>query len=146
MAGSPRCLSDHPPFSICRGENWTIRMLNALMRSPAWRTTAVILTWDDFGGFYDHVAPPHPDIYGLGPRVPMILISPRVRSGVDHEAMSFDSMTNLVEAIFDLPRLPQQRTDSPRGSDPPARSDMLGAFDFTGTPTAPLLLAQRKCP
>src|SRR4029453_6476547 len=61
----PLGVSDHPPGSLCGGENWTVTMLNALMRRPKlWRTTAVILTWDDFGGYYDHVEPPHSDIYG----------------------------------------------------------------------------------
>jgi phospholipase C len=50
--------SDQPPASVCEGENWTVRQLNALMTSPLWSSTAVFLTWDDFGGFYDHVAPP----------------------------------------------------------------------------------------
>jgi phospholipase C len=141
----PLPVSDHPPGSICRGENWTVRMLNALMESREWGRTAVVMTWDDFGGFYDHVAPPHPDIYGLGPRVPMILISPWARGGVDHDPMSFDSMTNLVEAIFGLPRLLQQRVDTPKGSDPAAADDMLDAFDFTGPPVPPLTLHERRC-
>src|SRR5439155_17564017 len=106
----PIKLSDHPPNSICRGENWTVRFLNALMRSDDWDSTAVVLTWDDYGGFYDHVAPPHPDPYGLGPRVPTIIISPWARRGVDHEVMSFDSMLRLAETVFDLPVLPMQRT------------------------------------
>jgi phospholipase C len=145
-------LSDHPPASMCKGENWTVRMLNALMRSPEWSSTAVVLTWDDFGGFYDHVAPPHPDIYGLGPRVPAIIISPWVRSGspddpfVNHTPMSFDSVLNFIETIFDVPRLPDQRVDEPRGSDIPARVNMLSAFDFgKANPTSKLILDQRKC-
>ena len=142
----PLGVSDHPPGSICGGENWTVGMLNALMRSPEWNSTAVVLTWDDFGGFYDQVSPPHPDIYGLGPRVPMILISPWAKHGIDHEAMSFDSVTNLVEAIFGLPPLRQQRVDQPAGSDPPAGNDMLGAFDFSQAPIPSLILKERNCP
>ena len=142
----PLGVSDHPPGSICGGENWTVGMLNALMRSPEWNSTAVVLTWDDFGGFYDQVPPPHPDIYGLGPRVPMILISPWAKHGIDHEAMSFDSVTNLVEAIFGLPPLRQQRVDQPAGSDPPAGNDMLGSFDFSQAPIPPQILKERNCP
>src|SRR2546422_8414005 len=57
--------SEHPPQSMCRGENWTVQTINAVMQSRYWSSTVIVLTWDDFGGFYDHVAPPHPDIYGL---------------------------------------------------------------------------------
>jgi phospholipase C len=135
----PIQVSDHPPNSICEGENWTVRMLNALMRSNEWKSTAVVLTWDDFGGFYDHVAPPHPDPYGLGARVPAIVISPWARRGVNHEEMSFDSMLRLAETVFDLPVLPAQR---PTGA---GANDMLGAFDFEQRPLPPLILPPRDC-
>lgn len=49
--------SEHPPGSMCEGENWTVSVLNAVMQGPDWDSTAVFVTWDDFGGFYDHVAP-----------------------------------------------------------------------------------------
>ena len=62
--------SEHPPQSMCAGENWTVKAIDAIMQSRYWDSTAIVVTWDDFGGFYDHVAPPHPDIYGFGPRVP----------------------------------------------------------------------------
>ena len=99
-------LSDHPPTSICAGEIWFVTEMNGLMRSPYWSSTAVILTWDDFGGFYDHVPPPHVDLYGLGPRVPAIVISPWARSGfIDHDTMEFASVLRFIETIFDLPPL-----------------------------------------
>src|SRR5690242_1089314 len=51
--------SDHPGGpSLCAGENWTARMVNTVMRSPLWKSTAIVIVWDDFGGFYDHVTPP----------------------------------------------------------------------------------------
>jgi phospholipase C len=140
----PYSLSDHPPHSFCAGENWTVRFLNAVMRSPQWDSTAVILTWDDFGGFYDHVPPPHLDIYGLGPRVPAIIVSPWASQGILHETLSFDSVLNLMETVFSLPRLPQQRPVM--GNDDPAGNDMLSAFDFAQTPRTPLVLRQRTCP
>jgi len=139
----PLYRSDHPPGSICLGEDWTVRMLNTLMKSPDWGSTAVILTWDDFGGFFDHVAPPHPDLNGLGPRVPAIIISPWARVTVNHQQMSFDSVLNLVETLFNLPRLGQQRL--PIGGDMAAGNTMLGAFDFTQKPRPRLLLRQRNC-
>ena len=137
--------SDHPPGSICAGENWTVEYLNALMQSPDWSTTAVVLTWDDFGGFFDHVAPPHPDLYGLGPRVPTIIISPWARVTVNHEQLSFDSVLNFIETIFNLQPLPLQRTQS--GNDTAAGNDMLSAFNFDKTtPTPRLVLHPRTCP
>src|SRR5207249_4754445 len=93
-----------------------------VMRGPDWRSTAVVLAWDDFGGFYDHVPPPHTDVYGLGPRVPAIVISPWARRGfVDSSTLEFSSMLRLVERIHGL------RTLAPRDH---VAGDMLEAFDF----------------
>jgi phospholipase C len=139
----PYNFSDHPPHSICKGEDWTVKMLNAVMGSPDWESTVVVVTWDDFGGFYDHVPPPHSDIYGLGPRVPAIIISPWAQPGINHEPMSFDSVLNLMESVFDLPRLPQQR--QAQGPDDPAGNDLLDAFDFNREPLGKLVLKQRDC-
>jgi phospholipase C len=130
-------VSDHPPTSMCRGEDWTVQVLNALMRSRYWSSTAVILTWDDFGGFYDHVPPPHVDIYGLGPRVPAIIISPFAkREYVDHDTLEFASVLKFIETIFDLPSLTSR--DGTAG-------DMLDAFDFRQRPVPPLIRPQRDC-
>jgi len=134
----PFAQSEHPPTSMCVGENWTVQVLNALMRSPEWSSTAVVLTWDDFGGFYDHVAPPHVDLYGLGPRVPALIISPYARPGyVDHTGYEFASVLRFIETIFDVPPLTTRDATS---------NDMLGAFDFTQRPLPPLLQHQRHCP
>jgi phospholipase C len=131
-------LSDHPPASICAGENWLVDVLNELGTSRYWANTAVVVTWDDFGGFYDHVAPPHVDIYGLGPRVPAIVISPYARRGfLDHHVMEFSSVLRFIEKIFRLPAMTQRDRTS---------DDMLSAFDFTQAPQPPLLLQQRSCP
>jgi phospholipase C len=133
----PVALSDHPPASICEGENWTVRLLNALQRSPEWRSTAVILTWDDFGGFYDHVPPPHLDLYGLGPRVPAIVISPWAqRSFVDHDPSEFSSVLKLIERRWGL------RSLGPRDKQ---TNDLLEAFDFSQRPIPPLVLRPRDC-
>jgi phospholipase C len=130
--------SDHPPASICLGESWTVRMINAVMRSPYWKDTAIFLTWDDFGGFYDHVAPPHLDYVSLGPRVPTIVISPYARRHtVDHAMLEFDSLLKFVEDDFSLPRLNDR--------DRKARS-MLSSFDFNQEPAPPLVLTPRRCP
>jgi phospholipase C len=134
----PVPLSDHPGYNgLCPGENWTVHILNALMRSPEWKHMAIVLTWDDFGGFYDHVPPPHVDLYGMGPRVPAIIISPWSRSGfIDHELMEFASVLKLIETIFDLPSLTERDREA---------NDMLEAFDFRQPPLPPLLLEPRDC-
>jgi phospholipase C len=134
----PFALSDHPPTSMCAGEDWTVEYLNALMKSQYWDSTAVILTWDDFGGFYDHVAPPHVDLYGLGPRVPAIVISPYARPGfIDHTTYEFASVLRFIETIFDVPPLTSRDAQA---------ADMLSAFDFSQQPLDPLVLHQRRCP
>jgi phospholipase C len=150
----PLEVSDHPPGSLCAGENWTVAMLNALMQEPKlWRSTAVILTWDDFGGYYDHVEPPHSDIYGYGPRVPMLVISPWARRGVNHEDMAPDSVLNLIEELFGIDPLHDQRVADPDLSTEadPSRNDLLGgngtegAFQFD-EPLRPMMLRPRDCP
>jgi phospholipase C len=131
--------SDHPGYGdLCAGENWTVRMINAIMRGPDWRSTAIVLTWDDFGGFYDHVPPPHVDIYGMGPRVPALVISPWARRGfVFHETAEFSSVLRLIERVFRLPALTERDRQA---------NDMLGAFDFLQEPQPKMLLHERDCP
>ncbi len=130
--------SDHPDLgTLCNGENWTVRTLNAIMQSPAWKHTAVFLTWDDFGGFYDHVAPPHVDLYGYGPRAPLLVISPYARpSFVFHETSDFSSVLRFMEVLYGLPSL----TDRDRRA-----NDLLDAFDFGQRPQRPLVLRERDC-
>ena len=133
----PVALSEHPPASICNGENWTVRAMDAVMRGPDWDSTAVVLVWDDFGGFYDHVPPPHLDIYGLGPRVPAIIISPWARPGfVDSAPLEFSSVLRMIERIHGLQTLgPRDRI----------AGDLLETFDFGGEPRDPLPLEERDC-
>jgi phospholipase C len=112
--------------------------MNKLMSSRYWSSTAVIVTWDDFGGFYDHVPPPHVDLYGLGPRVPAIVISPWARRGyVDHDVMEFASVLRFIETVFDLPPLTSRDANT---------SDMLSAFDFTQPARPAFFLKPRACP
>jgi len=134
----PVPLSDHPPHSICDGQNWLVDTLNTLMRSKYWSSTAVVVTWDDFGGFYDHVPPPHLDLYGLGPRVPAMVISPWARRGlIDHDQMDFASVLKFIETIFDLPSLTDRDAKA---------NDMLSAFDFRHAPQPAVLLPDLSCP
>lgn len=130
--------SEHPPYSTCVGENWTVRVLNALMQSREWAHTAVFLTWDDFGGFYDHVPPPRYSLLALGPRVPTIVLSPYARSHyVDHTVYDFSSILKFIENRFGLPRL--TRYDR--------RAESIGrSFSFHQKPDPPLMLKPRSCP
>jgi phospholipase C len=133
----PQYLNEHPPHGICQGENWTVRRLNLLMESRYWDSTVVFLTWDDFGGFYDHVPPPHVDLYGMGPRVPALVISPWARGGhIDHRTYDFSSILKTIEELYGLPSLGQR--------DAHARP-MWNSFDFNQVPLDPLPLKRRWC-
>lgn len=130
--------SEHPPASVCAGENWTVQQLNAIMQSAAWDSTAIFVTWDDFGGFYDHVAPSVVDRFGLGPRVPLLIISPFAREGVvSHTPYEFSSVLRFIEDRYGLAPLTDR--DATAGN-------LLDAFDFTQAPAPPLILATRACP
>jgi len=129
--------SEHPPASTCVGENSTVAEVNAIMRSPYWKNTVIFLTWDDAGGFYDHATPPHVDAWGLGPRVPTIVISPYARRGyVDHTPYEFSSILRFVEDRFGLDPLTARDRQA---------TGMAPSFDFNQPPAAPLLLQQRAC-
>ncbi len=95
--------SEHPPASICTGENWTVQQVNAIMESKFWRSTAIFITWDDWGGYYDHVPPPTVDYFGLGIRVPLLIISPYAKKGVVHTQYEFASVLKFAEETFGLP-------------------------------------------
>jgi phospholipase C len=99
-------VSEHPPNSILNGENWTVQQVNYIMNSPYWASTLIIVTWDDWGGFYDHVPPPTADFFGLGIRVPLLVISPYAKPGyVGHKLYSFDSINKTIEVVFQTPCL-----------------------------------------
>ncbi len=135
----PGYQSEHPEgTSSCAGENWTVSMINAVMQGPDWGSTAIVLTWDDYGGFYDHVAPPQVDSYGLGPRVPWIIISPYAKPGyITHTQYEFSSFLKTVEERYSLPPLSDRDANA---------NDIQDSFDFTQNPLPPLVLTQRQCP
>jgi phospholipase C len=144
----PASYNEHPGggISVCAGENWTVQYLNAIQRSPYWKNTAVVIVWDDFGGFYDHVVPPHYDIMGTGPRTPALIISPWTRSGdnrlggaIDDHTYEFSSVLKFIEGIFEVDPL----TKRDRTADP-----LSGAFDFSQEPNLEkLILPYRdECP
>jgi phospholipase C len=131
-------VSDHPPASECSSENWTVEQINAIMSSKFWKSTVIVLTWDDFGGFYDHVAPPHSPISAFGPRVPAIIISPFARPHyVDHTTYNFDSVLRYIEDVLHLGHL------SPMDAYAPS---IAHAIRPNQKPLAPLILTPRACP
>jgi phospholipase C len=134
----PAYASEHPSNSVCVGENWTVQIVNAIMQSPAWSSTLIAITWDDFGGFSDHLAPPVVDKLGLGPRVPLLIISPYAKKKyVTHQRLEFSSVLRQAEVTFNLPSLEQRDKFA---------HDLSDALDFTQTPLPPLVLSTRSCP
>ncbi|MDP9224710.1 MAG: hypothetical protein M3P18_12820 [Actinomycetota bacterium] len=133
--------TDHPGGpSVCKGENWTVRQINTLMKSPYWKNTVVFIVWDDWGGFYDHVVPPQYDYMGLGLRVPLLVISPWAKAGyVDHTTYEFASILKFIEDLHGLKSLSRRDTQA---------NDMLNAFNFSQKKSVAqrkLLLPQRDC-
>jgi phospholipase C len=137
-------LSEHPEYSFCHGENWTTEVVNAVMESSHWKDTAIFVTWDDYGGFYDHVPPPQVDDFGFGIRVPLLVISPYAKRGfVNHELGEFSSVLRFVEDNWGLTQLTHRDRDA---------TPLLSAFDFQQPPRPPDPLPLRtgcvgdKCP
>jgi phospholipase C len=122
-------LSQHPEYNFCWGQNWSIQLVNAIMGSAAWEDSLIVLTWDDFGGFYDHVPPVPLDDFGLGIRVPTLLISPYAKPGfVDPTMYEFSSVLRFIEENWGLTQL----TRRDRIAD-----DLTNALDFSQAPLDP---------
>ncbi|HET7567595.1 MAG TPA: alkaline phosphatase family protein [Gaiellaceae bacterium] len=139
--------SDHPPADIRRGQAYVTGLVNAIMSGKDWRSTAIFLAWDDWGGFYDHVRPPHVDRQGYGLRVPALVISPYARRGfVDHQTLSFDAYLKFIEDDFLHGQRLDPRTDGRPDPRPDVRErapilgDLRRDFDFSQRPRRPLLL------
>ncbi len=139
--------SEHPPASIAAGQRWTARLIDAVMHGPDWKSTAIFLAWDDWGGFYDHVPPPVVDTAGYGMRVPAMVISPYARSGVvDHQTLSFDAYLKFIEDDFLGGARINPLTDGRPDSRPDVRENapVLGNlesdFNFSQRPRAPYFL------
>ncbi len=146
-------VSEHPPALVSAGQTYVTGLVNALMQSPDWNSTAIFLTWDDWGGFYDHVVPPVVDRAGYGMRVPGIVISPYAKQGVvDHQVLSHDAYNKFIEDDF----LGGARLDPSTDGRPDPRPDVrennpiLGNlaydFNFTQTPRPPLILPVHPAP
>lgn len=129
---------EHPLDSVCVGENWTVEQINTVMQGPQWDSTAIFLTYDESGDFYDQVPPPNVDTFGLGMRVPLLIISPYAKKGyVSHTTYSIGSILKFVETRFNL----QPLTDRDG-----LANDIVDSFDFSQRPLPPLVLQQRQCP
>jgi phospholipase C len=143
--------SEHPSALVSTGQAYVTNIINAVMQSSDWGSSAIFLAWDDWGGFYDGVVPPVADSLGYGIRVPALVISPYARSGyIDPQTLSFDAYLKFAEDDF----LGGQRIDPATDGRPDSRPDvreslsMLGSlqkdFNFNQAPLPPMIL--NPCP
>jgi phospholipase C len=110
---APDWASDHGPFDLVDGQSWVRSIVTAISKSAYWKSSAIFLTWDDYGGSYDHVPPPQVDKFGYGFRVPMLVISPWAKSNyVDHALCDHASTLKFVENSLDYPLFPTE-TETP---------------------------------
>jgi phospholipase C len=126
---APAGSSEHPPGSIQAGERFVRTLINGLMRSSAWDSSAFMWTYDDWGGWYDHVKPPQVDKWGLGFRAPALLVSPYAKRGhIEHATLDFTSMLKFIENNWGVAPLAERDRNA---------ADITGAFDFTKPPREP---------
>jgi phospholipase C len=143
-------VSEHPPARISDGQAYVTGLINAVMRGPDWNSAAIFLSWDDWGGFYDHVPPPRVDRNGFGLRVPGLVISPYARPGfIDHQTLSQDAYVKFIEDDFLGGRRLDPATDGRPDPRPDVREtlpqvgDLSADFDFNHPPQPPLILSPR---
>jgi phospholipase C len=139
-------VSEHPRGRVTVGQAYVTALINAVMQSGYWSNAVIFLTWDDWGGFYEHVPPPVIDINGYGIRVPAMVISPYAKPAfLDHQTLSHDAYMKFIEDRF----LNGQRVDPATDGRPDPRpsvreklvpGDLINDFDFTQTPLSPLVL------
>jgi phospholipase C len=146
-------LSEHPRARVSDGQAYVTSLINAVMRGPQWDQTAIFLSWDDWGGFYDHVNPPTVDRNGYGLRVPALVISPWARRGyIDHQILSHDAYLKFIEDVFLNGERIDPATDRRPDPRPTVREnvallgDVLKSFDFDQPPRPPLVLPVRPKP
>ena len=139
-------VSEHPPAKVSLGQAYVTSLINAVMQGPDWSSTAIFLSWDDWGGFYDHVVPPKVDQNGYGLRVPGLVISPYAKKGfIDHQTLSFDAYLKFIEDVFLNGQRLDPKTDGRPDPRPrvrenvPQLGNLMDDFDFT-QPLRPLLL------
>jgi len=119
--------SDHAPGKTGSGPNWVLSVIDAVGQSQYWNNTAIFVTWDDWGGWYDHVTPPTLDMIGLGERVPLVVVSPYARVGyVSHTQHEFGSIIHFIESTYGLPNLGQTDVRA---------DDLSDCFNYSQQPT-----------
>jgi phospholipase C len=140
-------VSEHPPSLITNGQAYVTGLIDSIMRSRAWDSTAIFLCWDDWGGFYDHVRPPAVDSQGYGLRVPGLVISPYAKKGyIDHQVLSQDAYLKFIEDDFLHGQRIDPRTDGRPDPRPDVRENepilgnLANDFDFDQKPRPPLIL------
>ncbi len=140
-------VSEHPPALITPGQTYVTGLINAVMRSPDWHSTAIFLAWDDWGGFYDNVVPPKVDQNGYGLRVPGLVISPYAKRGfIDHQTLSFDAYLKFIEDDFLGGQRIDPRTDGRPDPRPDVREDapelgnLVRDFNFNQRLRPPVIL------
>ncbi len=122
--------SDHPDSYSDAGPSWIAAIVNAIGKSKDWNSTAIVILWDDWGGFYDNVPPPNVDFRGLGIRVGCLIVSPYVKPHVVHTQYEFGSILRFIEDAFRLPRLGSRAA----GYTDRRASNIVDSFDFTQEP------------
>jgi phospholipase C len=146
-------VSEHPPAKVSTGESYVTDLVNAAMKGPEWDSTAIFISWDDWGGFYDHVVPPHVDQNGYGLRVPGLVISPYAKKGfIDHQTLSFDAYLKFIEDDF----LGGQRLDPGNDGRSDPRPDvrenaaqlgnLVNDFNFNQAPHPVFILPDNPAP
>jgi phospholipase C len=132
----PSGASEHPPGSIQAGQRFVKKLLTALMQTPSWESSAFMWTYDDWGGWYDHVKPPIVDQFGYGFRAPALLVSPYARKGyIDNTTLDFTSMLKFIETNWGVESLATRDRNA---------SNFLDAFNFEHTPREPRIISSDR--
>jgi phospholipase C len=141
-------ISEHPPEGPCVGERFSVDVINAAMQLPEWNHMAIIVTWDDWGGLYDHVRPQvhksdNGAIYGRGFRLPLLIISPYAKSHhVVKDVTEQASVPRLVEELFGMEFMTTRNAHARDGR----AGSLRDAFDFSQPPRPPMILPTGSCP
>ena len=146
-------VSEHPPERISKGQAYVTTLINTIEKSPCWGSTAIFLSWDDWGGFYDHVVPPNTVEDGYGLRVPGLVISPYARAGfIDHQQLSHDAYLKFIEDDFiegnRLNPASDGRPDSRKEvrEEAPGLGNLVEDFNFEQPPRPPVILEPKPPP
>jgi len=129
---APSGASEHPPGSIRSGQKFVRSLIQALMRSDSWESSAFLVTYDDWGGWYDHVVPPQVDEHGYGMRVPAFMVSAYARRGhIDNTVLDFTSVMKFIEENWNIEPLAERDANA---------NSFMSAFDFTQPPREAVLI------